>query len=689
MPATAAELIERAFAKLAERPGFVLRENQRQLAMLLGDMIGDSSTAAIEAPTGLGKSLAALIPAIARAIADGKRTVIATYTNVLAEQYWRRDLPLALSLFEEDQDLPKTAFLIGRQRYVCLSAVEEQHADLLTPLRRNLDTGIETELRTSVRLPARDLGRIWQNIQTPPVCAGRLCPHYHNCYYYNARKDAAKALVVVTNHSVVIQDALMSKADDADEGLLGKYDYLIIDEAHDFPQAAMSGLEFEISARNLSGMAGIATRMQKTLEPIAEEEGDFLHWTGLVDGFKKSLDLSQRKLIGFGLTLERNGILSASPSDIQEHPQVKLATLQGKLEDAKKLAYEIANEARKFLEEAEELISCWRSEPTNRPVLDSVRNYLLYLREFGFQTHGLFSEEGVSVSHASSSHDGAVLRRDLVGLAEPLTDLIWNRVPSSCISATLALDGNFDFFRRTTGFQPSYEEILPTPFDYSIQAAVYLPEQGVIPDPATARKERREDDYFDALAAEIRGIIEACDGRTLVLFHSRREMEAVRERFVINPELPILMQQRSGAGSMGEKFVKDTRASLFALRSFWTGFDAPGETLSCVVLVRVPFEVPVDPTQIARLAWMQTMGLDAFREHTLPLAKMMIRQGAGRLIRRSEDRGIIALLDPRLRSKRYGEEILLNLPQDMRTYSDIADAVGRIGLEPVGAPVSV
>jgi ATP-dependent DNA helicase DinG len=158
-------------------------------------------------------------------------------------------------------------------------------------------------------------------------------------------------------------------------------------------------------------------------------------------------------------------------------------------------------------------------------------------------------------------------------------------------------------------------------------------------------------------------------------------MEGVLAKMHLPPELPIMVQGKYGAGQVGEKFKESTRASLFALRSFWTGFDAPGETLSCVILVRVPFEVPVDPPQVARLAWMQTLGMNAFGAHTLPNAKMLMRQGAGRLIRTSQDKGIIALLDPRLRSKSYGEQILENLPAGMRTFTDIRDAAGWIGLE--------
>jgi ATP-dependent DNA helicase DinG len=157
-------------------------------------------------------------------------------------------------------------------------------------------------------------------------------------------------------------------------------------------------------------------------------------------------------------------------------------------------------------------------------------------------------------------------------------------------------------------------------------------------------------------------------------------MEAVRAHLDLGPDLPILMQTTSGVGAIGERFRELVGASLFALRSFWTGFDAPGETLSCVVLVRVPFEVPVDPPAVVRIAWLQSQGLDAFWYHTLPQAKMLMRQGAGRLIRREEDRGVIAILDPRLRSKRYGEAILANLPPEMRTFDDFLDAMAHVGL---------
>lgn len=677
---TANELIEKAFSRLAQRPGFTLRGDQQQLALLLSDMIEGGTSGAFEAPTGLGKSLAALVPAIAHAIAGEKRTVIATYTNVLAEQYWRQDLPLALSLFEECDFAnggPKVQFLIGRQRYACLTAIKDHAPELLRDFVPRAELGIETELRQISKRAARE----WQSIAAPPVCPGRLCDNYNACFYYKARRQAEKAEIVITNHSVVIQDALLARAADEGEGMLGLFDFLILDEAHDFPQAAINGLEFELSQSKLASLLSVAGRMEKTLASTAEMAGDMMIWSKLCQDFRHEIERCQKAVVAYSMRLGQPGILKASPQEVMDHPQVQAAKTVDGLYGAQRIAEVVCDACVDFTKDVSNLVESWKDKGMNLGITaESIRNYSQFIREYGAGCYTLFTPEGVAVSYVGRSGQDAMLRSDLIGLAEPLQELIWDRTPYACLSATLALDGTFEFFRRTTGAKPDFEEILPSPFDFYTQAAVYLPKLDSIPDPSMARKDGREDEYYSCLARELTRIIETLEGRTLALFHSRKEMEGVMNYMALPPELPILMQFRSGAGSIGESFVKHINSSLFALRSFWTGFDAPGETLSCVALVRVPFEVPIDPPQIARMAWMQTIGLDPFQAHTLPQAKMLMRQGAGRLIRRAEDKGIIALLDPRLRTKRYGEEILSNLPAGMRTFDDFADAAGWLGL---------
>lgn len=678
-------LIERAFATLSARPGFVERADQQQLSLLLADFIEGKSSGAIEAPTGLGKSLAALIPAIAHAISSGKRTIIATYTNVLAEQYWRKDLPLALSLFEEEEVASiKTAFQIGRQRYACLSAMEDHMPDLVNVFRGNAELGIETEFRSIIPGPQRQITPLWQKIVAPPVCPGRLCPSYVDCFYYKGRRIAEKAHVVITNHSVVIQDALLAQASEDGKGLLGEFDFLILDEAHDFSQAALNGLEFELSGPKLGILIGIALRLEGSLNSIAKMAGDEVLWRDTCRQFREGIEGCQRSLVAYSLDLGQPGILTMTPPEVLEHPQVKLHQAKGGVDAAKEVAAEVSRETFDFARAVDVLVDVWKSALGNSESVklaqETARHYLQYIREIGGGASLLFEPRGVAVSYAGRTGADAMLRQDLIGLADPLKEMIWARTPYACLSATLAIDGTFDFFRRTTGAEPEYEEILPSPFDFGSNAALYLPKTGRIPDPTVARREGSEEVYFHAVAAELSELIRACGGRTLALFHSRKEMEGVMKHIDLPPELPVMLQGKTGVGTVGEKFKENVNASLFALRSFWTGFDAPGETLSCVALVRVPFEVPFEPPQIARLAWMQTQGLDAFSEHTLALAKMMMRQGAGRLIRSSTDRGIIALLDPRLRTKRYGEAILANLPEEMRTFDDIWDAVASVGL---------
>jgi len=668
--------IELAFAKLRQRSGFTERPSQVQLAMLLSDLIGGGQRGLFEAPTGLGKSLATLIPAVAHANA-GKRIVIATYTNVLAEQYWHKDLPTALSLFEEN---PSTAFLIGRQRYVCLTALDETDPHVVDVVRARSTLGIESEFRKIVPKSGRELSQLWQKAAAPPVCPARLCPMYDECFYYEARRKAETASIVITNHAVVIQDAIMAQASADGTGPLGKYDFLILDEAHDFLQAATNGLEFELSPPNLSALLGILGRCENALLNLAEMSGEEAAWRRECASLRTAAENSQRRLSMPPDLLSEPGILAAAPSNLAETEQIKAASTQNGKAFAEGIAQTVGEACATFVSAMERRGLAWRSDlgERARQATDGIRNYSTYIREFGLGCQSVFEPQGVSVSYLGNNRSETKIRRDIIGLAEPLTELLWNRVPYAALSATMVLDGSFDFFKNASGARPDFEEVLPTPFDFATQAAVYLPKAGAIPDPSVARQQGSEPAYYRALARELGEIIEACEGRTLALFHSRKEMEGVFSMMMVPEDFPILMQPKFGAGNVGERFRDDPATSLFALRSFWTGFDAPGETLSCVALVRVPFEVPVEPPQIARAAYMRLQGQDPFREFTLANTKMLMRQGAGRLIRTTEDVGIIALLDPRLRTKRYGAEILDNLPSGMRTFDDIADAVGWI-----------
>lgn len=674
----ARELITGAFARLHQLKGFVPRPDQEQLALVISDCIEGSDTGLIEAPTGLGKSIAALIPSFAHAVSDRKRIAIATFTNVLAEQYWRTEVPLAASLFDET---PSVKFLIGRQRYACISEIENVAPRLRRDYLPRAELGIETEFRNLVKMSAREQIDLWNQISAPPVCPARLCPHYEPCLYYRARRAAERAHVIITNHSVILQDAILREISDGRQSLLGDLDYLIIDEAHDFPQATQGALEFELSEMKLAGLSGIVNRMEQTALALFAEFGSMADWANSCETLRNQLSDAQNRLRDLGYRFIRSGILAAAPEEVWQFPTVKRAATLDCLPCAQQIADHVRNSTRAFLNRMERQTSLLRNESEDASgSIESLANYAAYLSEYASQCERLFEPQGVSVTYIGDHRRSTFVRSETLDISEPLKKLLWEKTPSVCLSATLAIDGDFDWFRRTTGIAPRFQEIFHSAFDYQSKCALYLPPTGAVPDPTQARKIDMLDSYYDGVAAEVSKIIAAMGGRTLVLFHSREEMEQVHSRVRLPENLPVVMQRKTGAAASGEKFKRHVSLSLFGLRSFWTGFDAPGETASCVVLVRIPFEVPTDPPSIARNAWVASRGLDPFATHTLPMAKMMVRQGAGRLLRNDSDRGVIAILDPRLRTKAYGEQIASNLPHGIRAFCDIHDAVAHAGV---------
>jgi ATP-dependent DNA helicase DinG len=667
------QLIEQAFGRLARLPGFVPRENQKQLSLLISDCISGSHTGVFEAPTGLGKSLAALITAIAHSLAEEKRTVIATYTNVLAEQYLYKDVPLALSLFNEEANV---AFLIGRQRYACVAEIEAHSPDLKQVYLPKASIGIESEFRKVTGFKGREALSKWRQIAVPQICPARMCDFYNECIYYGARRKSSKAGVVITNHSVLLMDASQGDSNP----ILGDYDFLVVDEAHDFPQAAYSAFEFCLDESALSQLSAISAGLERTLRQRAIAQNMTAEFAEAFINFRKAIDGAKLDLSSLASSSPRSAILAASPQEVAEFPAVgsrisesllsHVSTLSSKIYESCKSIDKIARQVlRKNEEEDLEIVS------------ESAMSYRQFIAEFAINCKALSKPEDNGVSFLESNSHSLAVKRSLTDVSIKLSEKVWAKKPAVCMSATLAIDGEFGFFQKQTGIVPQFSEIVPTPFAFESQASIYLPKEQVIPDPVAARKEGVEPLYYAAVASEIANIIRALGGRTLALFHSRAEMERVLENINLPDTLPIYVQRKSGAGSIGESFVKNIHASLFALRSFWTGFDAPGETLSCVALTRIPFEVPIDPPSIVRSAAMALRGQDPFREYSLANAKMLMRQGAGRLIRNDQDKGIIAILDPRVRTKNYGESILQNLPQGMRTFTDIYDAMASVGLE--------
>jgi ATP-dependent DNA helicase DinG len=678
------------FARLEAREGFEARPVQREMANFIADCLQHGQTACIEAPTGVGKSLGALIPLIAWVLTTGKRVVISTYTNVLAEQYWRKDLPLALELFGEASQQVRTQLVMGRARYACIDRIYGRESSMLEPaLVRFLrewvtvaQEGVESELAPFLRrkaVPEGLLRDLWRQIATPPACRARTCPYYANCFYYRQRRAAANAQLIVTNHSVVLTDALL-KASGAD-GLLDNYDWLLVDEAHDLPEAARSALEFELSPDTLNEIirnaSSLSHQIANALEGEQRPESLLNVVAELVQVLARGCQAAIAPLNAVEIPPE-GCILAINPPELAEDEAVRKAARPDWLPMMQAVVESLQSQLRQFYTEIKRELKPYRAQMSERQyeaVREAVNQYASWFRNLYRGLNQLVNpSEGVSWVEATLKGWRACYQPLEVG--SWLAAHLWSQQPAILMSATLTIDGSFDFFLRQVGLSEAIRTLrLPPVFDYARQCALYLPPRGALPAPPRSARSHDAPAYYKAVAEQLTQILQATRGRALVLFTSRAEMEAVREMLPSIPELRLMVQGESANADLSQRFREDTESVLFGLRSFWTGFDAPGETLSCVVLVRIPFEVPVSPPQMARHALLRWRGEDPFESWTLPLAKQQIRQGFGRLIRRADDRGIVCLLDARLHTRPYGKSILANLPANIPVYHLIEDAV--------------
>lgn len=685
--------VRSALRRLAKQPGFTRRPGQEQAALLISDCIECGETAIIEAPTGSGKSLAALIPALVHARRGG-RVVIATYTNVLAEQYWRKDLPAAIGLFKWTDKTPRIAYLVGRSRYACRLQLEErQGVPVVQRFLEEARLGLDSEFFACTR--TQEDRKIWRDVSVPAACQGRECRFYQECFFYKARSEAREANIVITNHSVFVRDLLIRDAAIKELGgegvsphrlskcLLGKYDFVILDEAHDLPSAAASTIGFELNQQAVGLVVSTVERVLK--DPLLNTEERRAGTAGIRRALGKAGKTVSEALSRFE-KVAREGILKVVPESlladfkVGQHSVGELTSLLDEV--VREIEQRFGSVCEALLRETiKRNVSSVSAEGED----EIISNLVGFIFDFIQNCRLLADPDEVSLTAVSFEREGGrwrmSLNRRVVNVGERLGKLMANGPPCVMMSATMTVDRSFEFLSSETGLRPKHKEVLPQAFDTCNASALYVPPPEIVPDPAVTRFADGASAYYSTVAQVVKEILEAVAGRSLVLFHSRREMEEVYRRVVGSSDLRILMQPSSGARGVGERFREDVAASLFAVRSFWTGFDAPGETLSCVIMVRVPFEVPVEPEQVVRHAWYRSRGLDPFREYTLPLAKMMVRQGAGRLLRSREDRGVICLLDPRLHTRAYGEEVLANLPPT-RCYASIEEALAHVGLSP-------
>ncbi|HJL17788.1 MAG TPA: ATP-dependent DNA helicase [Sandaracinaceae bacterium LLY-WYZ-13_1] len=629
----AAELLGAEGPLARNLEGYELREPQLEMARLVEDTLEHEGVALIEAGTGTGKTLAYLVPALR----SGKKVVVSTGTRTLQDQIMEVDLPaLRRHLGIEVH----AACMKGLSNYLCRRRYRElldgpdaeapavaRRLPVLMDWLEHTDHGDRAELTGIAEHDA-----IWTAVQSgTDTRIGPRCRYHDECFVTATRRRADEAQLVVVNHHLFFADLALRGPHGG--GVLPAYDAVIFDEAHQVEDVATLFFGVQVSDHRLERLLRDAERA--------------LLAARLLDG-SAHRDLSTLRLAGEAFFARLPA--AAGPG--------RLELPEGLFEGPDADRYHALDAALEALE-----LRCVRQAGESESVAQlarragRIRDALGRLAEGAGASHVTWAEQrGASrVVGASPVDVSAVFREEVL-----------HRVPSVVLtSATLATGGTFAFAKQRLGIDFEVDErILPSPFDYGAQAALYVPP---LPDP-------RAPGYFDAAADEVTRLVRLTRGGAFVLCTSLRMMERFAER--CRPRLrgrPIYVQGDAPKGALLERFRADGDAVLFATMSFWQGVDVPGEALRLVVMDKLPFDVPSDPLVEARCRRLEEEGEKPFVRYLVPSAALTLEQGFGRLIRTRRDRGIVAVLDSRLLTKGYGKIFLRTLPPATRceTFADV------------------
>lgn len=683
--------IARALGSYEDRPC------QRDMAAYIADGYNDGGVLLLEAGTGVGKSFAYLVPALAWARANGERTVVSTNTINLQEQLVGKDLPLLRSALAAPGYTPTFALLKGWRNYLCLARLEGALANqrsLFEPDRLDEVLGIagwaaRTADGTLSDLPVAPSAEVWDEVSAEPDLCPRLkCPHFDRCFLFRARRRAAEADVVVVNHHLLAADLAIRQAQDNwdEAAVLPPYRRLVLDEAHHLEDVAAQHLGAQTSSggvrrllarleRNGRGLvpalihelvgrddapsrASLEQVQQRLLPALAEArrgaDALFLRLhqrLEQVPGGQLRLEdaFGDDPIWDQGLRAELDTLLHALRSLHATLEDVAARLEQAEeTEGSRRLVQEIQGVMRRLESVADALNRTLRPAPGGPPAVRWVERS---------------GARGQLVTLSSVPLD----------LAPVLRELLFDRLDTVVLtSATLAAGGSFEFLESRLGLAGdgspvTVREMLPSPFDFPARCLFGVPTD--LPEP-------RDDElgHGTALAQVVRDLAYASDGGMFVLFTShaalRRAAAALRE--TLEPRWPLLVQGEASRDRLLRRFRESGHAVLLGTDSFWEGVDVAGRALRALVIAKLPFRVPTEPITAARLERLAEQGADGFLSYLVPQAALKLKQGFGRLIRTRQDFGVVLLLDRRAVSKRYGPLVLQGLPRAERVVGSWA-----------------
>jgi ATP-dependent DNA helicase DinG len=607
----------------------------------------------VEAGTGTGKTLAYLVPAIAAACGSGARVVISTGTKNLQEQLMDKDIPFLQEILPAKF---RAAVMKGRNNYACLHRIKRaetmpvlegldqiDHFDEVFRWVTKTDTGDRAELSNlPENLP------FWRHIDArSDTCLGQQCPDFDPCFITRMRQRAIDADIIVVNHHLFFADLALRNG--AYGAVLPDYAAVILDEAHQIEDVAseyfgsqVSNYQVDDLLNDLSGLKIEDTETNRELTRISARIQRYadMFWISFREGrgLEGRFSLAPR---GSGSMAEADGTSALPASALTD-------------------AYQALDNALNRLETTLDVL---QDAPAD------TENIVRRVRQLRFDLNFIIQgQDKKFVYWIERRGRGTFLRASPIDVSGLLQDKLFEKVPTVILtSATLSSAGNFNFIRERLGLEEAEEMIAESIFDFANQAVLYLPPN--MPDP-------RSPQWSVAAAQEVIKIVNATEGRAFVLSTSLSGMNELFERASPELDYPCFVQGSAAKGALLKKFRSTPNAVLFATSSFWQGVDVRGEQLSCVIIDKLPFAVPSDPVVAARQRYIEEQGGSSFYEYSVPQAIISLKQGLGRLIRSTTDRGVLAVLDPRLRTKMYGQTFLQSLPP-CRITSEIGE-LGRM-----------
>ena len=654
-------------------PGWEPRPAQADMAVRVGAALGGSGgeTLIVEAGTGTGKSLAYLVPAALWAMRNDTKVVVSTFTRGLQAQIMGDDLPLLHKVYGSRL---RSAVLKGRSNYVCRRklAGAEVEPDEVDALRRVVEWAQTSKTGDRGEIASLEEA-VWEEIESDSEHTLRArCPHFNTCFYYNARREAAGAHVIVVNHALLLAD-LTLKARNNGNGILPAFDRVIVDEAHHLEGAATSVSEQRLSElairravarlipRAGRGRQGAIRRLASRSQALQATEGQ------AVDALRSVLDCARLSFYAFSRV---EPLPRAFPEPFPElHYLTDLAEELGRA--CGRLGAIEAEVAA-----ADEQTPLSTSDPGAVQPLKELQRSRRRLQEQADIARSLVGADAGWCRYIAAGRRGAVsVIRAPIDVAPFLRQHLGpdpdGKRASVLTSATLTVQGRFDHYIERTGMEGAEVANFPGPFDYERQALLLLPRD--LPPPNDAG-------WLDRVAEIVTEAIEATRGGAFVLCTSHDTVQrlAAAVRAKVGGALPILEQPTNGAGRVLDQFREDRQSVLFATDSFWEGVSVRGEGLRMVIIPRLPFRPPTEPVAEARYARLQARGIDPFYGFSLPQAVIKLRQGFGRLIRSTTDRGVVLILDRRLHDQRYGRVFMASLPPARRYTGPWRAALGQL-----------